>query len=42
MGLSLRTAEVAGATAARLGRAEGMEAHARTADVRLRKYGFSN
>ena len=34
--------EVVGATAARLGRAEGMEAHARTADVRLRKYGFSN
>ena len=34
--------EIVGATAARLGRAEGMEAHARTADVRLRKYGFSN
>ena len=34
--------KVVGATAARLGRAEGMEAHARTADVRLRKYGFSN
>ncbi len=34
--------EVVGATAARLGRAEGMEAHARTADIRLRKYGFSN
>ena len=29
--------EVVGATAARLGRAEGMEAHARTADVRLKK-----
>ena len=34
--------KVVGATAARLGRAEGMEAHARTADIRLRKYGFSN
>ena len=34
--------EIVGATAARLGRAEGMEAHARTADIRLRKYGFSN
>ena len=35
-------AKVVGATAARLGRAEGMEAHARTADIRLRKYGFQN
>ena len=34
--------KVVGATAARLGRAEGMEAHARTADIRLRKYAFSN
>ena len=34
--------ELVGSAAARLGRAEGMEAHARTADVRLRKYGFSN
>ena len=31
-----------GAAAARLSRYEGMEAHARTGDVRLRKYGFSN
>ena len=31
--------KVIGATAARLGRAEGMEAHARTGDIRLKKYG---
>ena len=31
-----------GAAAARISRYEGMEAHARTADARLRKYGFSN
>ena len=31
-----------GAAAARISRYEGMEAHARTVDVRLRKYGFSN
>ena len=31
-----------GAAAARLSRYEGMEAHARTGDARLRKYGFSN
>ncbi len=31
-----------GPNAARLGRAEGMEGHARTCDARLRKYGFSN
>ena len=31
-----------GAAAARMSRYEGMEAHARTGDVRLRKYGFSN
>ena len=34
--------KVVGAAAARLGRAEGMEGHARTCDARLRKYGFSN
>jgi len=34
--------KVVGATAARLGRAEGMEAHARTGDIRLKKYGHSN
>ena len=33
--------KVVGATAARLGRAEGMEAHARTGDIRLKKYGYS-
>ena len=31
-----------GSAAARISRYEGMEAHARTGDVRLRKYGFSN
>ncbi len=31
-----------GATAARISRYEGMEAHARTGDARLRKYGYSN
>ena len=31
-----------GSAAARISRYEGMEAHARTGDVRLRKYGYSN
>ena len=31
-----------GATAARISRLEGMEAHARTGDIRLRKYGHKN
>ena len=31
-----------GAACARISRYEGMEAHARTGDVRLRKYGYSN
>ena len=31
-----------GAACARISRYEGMEAHARTGEVRLRKYGFSN
>ena len=31
-----------GAACARISRYEGMEAHARTGDVRFRKYGFSN
>ena len=31
-----------GAAAARISRYEGMEAHARTGDARLRKYGFQN
>ena len=34
--------KVVGATAARLARAEGMEAHARTSDIRLKKYGHTN
>ena len=34
--------KIIGATAARLARAEGMEAHARTGDIRLKKYGHSN
>ena len=34
--------KIVGATAARLGRAEGMEAHARTGDIRLKKYGHNN
>jgi len=33
--------KIVGATAARLGRAEGMEAHARTGDIRLKKYGHN-
>ena len=33
--------KIVGATAARLARAEGMEAHARTGDIRLKKYGHS-
>ena len=34
--------KIVGAAAARLGRAEGMEAHARTGDIRLKKYGHTN
>ena len=34
--------KIVGATAARLGRAEGMEAHARTGDIRLKKYGHNS
>ena len=34
--------KIVGATAARLARAEGMEAHARTGDIRLKKYGHSS
>ena len=34
--------KIVGATAARLGRAEGMEAHARTGDIRLKKYGHDS
>ena len=34
--------KIVGATAARPARAEGMEAHARTGDIRLKKYGHSS
>ena len=34
--------KIVGATSARLARAEGMDAHARTGDIRLKKYGHSN
>ena len=40
--MTKESTELVGAAAARLSRYEGMEAHARTGDVRLRKYGFSN
>jgi len=40
--MTKKSTELVGAAAARLSRHEGMEAHARTADARLRKYGFSN
>ena len=33
---------IVGATSTRLARAEGMEAHARTVDIRLKKYGHSD
>ena len=39
--MSKEANKVVGATAARLARAEGMEAHARTGDIRLKKYGHS-
>ena len=39
--MSKESNKVVGATAARLARAEGMEAHARTGDIRLKKYGHS-
>ena len=34
--------KIVGATATRLARAEGMEAHARTGDIRLKKYGHNS
>ena len=40
--MTKESTELVGAAAARLSRYEGMEAHARTGDVRLRKYGYSN
>ena len=39
--MTKESTELVGAAAARLSRYEGMEAHARTGDVRLKKYGFS-
>jgi len=38
--MSKESTELVGAAAARLSRYEGMEAHARTGDVRLKKYGY--
>ena len=40
--MSREANKIVGATATRLARAEGMEAHARTGDIRLKKYGHSN
>ena len=40
--MSKEANKMVGATAARLARAEGMEAHARTGDIRLKKYGHSS
>ena len=40
--MTKESTEEVGAAAARISRYEGMEAHARTADVRLKKYGYSN
>ena len=39
--MTKNSTELVGAAAARISRYEGMEAHARTGDVRLKKYGFS-
>jgi len=38
--MTKESTELVGVTAARLSRYEGMEAHARTGDVRLKKYGY--
>ena len=40
--MTKESTELVGAAAARLSRYEGMEAHARTGDVRLKKYGYTN
>ena len=40
--LTKESTKEVGSAAARISRYEGMEAHARTGDVRLRKYGYSN
>ena len=38
--MTKKSTELVGAAAARLSRYEGMEAHARTGDIRLKKYGY--
>ncbi len=38
--MTRKSTELVGAAAARLSRYEGMEAHARTGDIRLKKYGY--
>ena len=38
--MTKKSTKLAGAAAARLSRYEGMEAHARTGDIRLKKYGY--
>ena len=38
--MTKKSTELGGAAAARLSRYEGMEAHARTGDIRLKKYGY--
>jgi sulfopropanediol 3-dehydrogenase len=40
--MSKEAKKIVGAPAARLSRAEGMEAQARTGDIRLKKYGHSS
>ncbi len=40
--MTKESTKLVGAAAARLSRYEGMEAHARTGDARLKKYGFSD
>ena len=39
--MTKESTELVGAAAARLSRYEGMEAHARTGDIRLKKYGYN-
>ena len=39
--MTKESTELVGAAATRLSRYEGMEAHARTGDIRLKKYGYS-
>ena len=39
--MTKESTELVGAAAARLSRYEGMEAHARTGDIRLKKYGYT-